>query len=167
MLMKKLICVVAMFGLSIGLAVVAYAQITFNPGNGTGFVGKDEIQQAFGWKNGDVRKNIGRTQFRYVSSTEYSWECERLRGPAQTIAHSSEGGEEDSLLSEVAQKGGQISGINLVGIASSIIFDPFLLPGSCPEDQGHPTTLVEGSLHQTTSSSLEVSLNGGTWLPLQ
>ena len=71
--MKKRICVGATFVLSVGLAVAAYAQIVFDPGTGTGFVGKQEIQQVFDWKNGDVRKNIGRAQFRYLSSTEYSW----------------------------------------------------------------------------------------------
>jgi len=67
----------------------------------------------------------------------------------------------------VAQKGGQVAGVNLLGIGSSIIFDPFLLPGSCPDDAGHPTTLVEGSLSQTLSSSLEISLNGSNWSVLQ
>jgi hypothetical protein len=39
------------FLLCLATAGAAFAAITFNPDDGTGFVGKGDVQEAFGWNN--------------------------------------------------------------------------------------------------------------------
>lgn len=39
------------------LATVAIAAVTFDPVTGTGFVGKGDVQTAFGWNNQQLQQN--------------------------------------------------------------------------------------------------------------
>ena len=50
----------------------ALAAVSFNPSTGTGFVGKGDVQTAFGWNNAQLQKNLSNVRFYYQSYQEYT-----------------------------------------------------------------------------------------------
>jgi hypothetical protein len=57
-------------------ATVAFAAWNINT-DGTGFVGKGDVQQVYSWSNKDLQNNAGSVRFRANSEvvTEVSWIC--------------------------------------------------------------------------------------------
>ena len=165
--MKKLCITATGLALSLAFALNLYAQITYDESTGTGFVSRDELQRVFGWKTADVKKNAGAVEFRHVALLQWAWDCQWVDGGIHTVSHESESGVYSWLVSEADQKGkaGAVTGFNLLGIDHIDISDPVLWPGECPDEDGHVTSLVPGSLQETFSSSLQVS-NGGGFLAL-
>ena len=64
--MKKMIA--ALFAMA--LATTAQAAVTFDPETGTGFVGKGDVQVAFGWNNAQFQANATGLSFAYVATTD-------------------------------------------------------------------------------------------------
>jgi hypothetical protein len=58
------------------VATAAMATVTFNSGSGTGFVGKGDVQLAYGWNNQAAQANAGAIQFSTLSTIQYSWDCD-------------------------------------------------------------------------------------------
>ncbi len=58
----------------------AFAAVTFDPESGTGFVGKGDVQLAFGQNNKQLQDNAAGVIFESVTVTvtEQSWTCTRL-----------------------------------------------------------------------------------------
>lgn len=85
--MKKLI------GVAICLAVagVAFAAVTFDPTTGTGFVGKGDVQLAFGWNNQKLQENATGVTFTYAATNEYlvteAWATGNPDNPWTLTAH--------------------------------------------------------------------------------
>ena len=72
------------------LAVAAYAAVTFDPSSGTGFVGKGDVQTAFGWNNAELQANASGVTFTYVAVDTYDVTVEWDTGNAdqpQSIQH--------------------------------------------------------------------------------
>ncbi len=67
---------VALVGIGL-VASTAFAAVDFDPATGTGFVGKGDIQELYGWNNKQLNQNADDVKFRVVSETvtEVSWEC--------------------------------------------------------------------------------------------
>lgn len=57
-------------------AAAAFAAVTFEPVSGTGFVGKGDVQLAFGWNNKQLQDNATFVTFSTEQSTQYSITCE-------------------------------------------------------------------------------------------
>jgi hypothetical protein len=65
---------------SIGAALVfataiASASVTFDPATGTGFVGKGDVQLAYGWNNKQLQDNAGGVTFTYQAQEQYKYDC--------------------------------------------------------------------------------------------
>ncbi|PWI15537.1 hypothetical protein DI272_16160 [Streptomyces sp. Act143] len=58
----------------------ALAAVTFDPATGTGFVGKGDVQTAFGWNNKQLQTNAPGVTFAYDATTHYSAVCEWITG---------------------------------------------------------------------------------------
>lgn len=58
----------------------ASATVTFDPSNGTGFVGKGDVQTAFGWNNQKAQSLGPYVTFSYDSTDVYSATCEFVTG---------------------------------------------------------------------------------------
>jgi hypothetical protein len=56
-------------------AATAFAAVTFDPVTGTGFVGKGDVQLAFGWNNKQLQNNATGVTFAYENVTKYSATC--------------------------------------------------------------------------------------------
>ena len=57
-------------------ATAALAAVTFNASSGTGFVGKGDVQLAFGWNNQQANNNASLLSFKTVQNTSYDATCE-------------------------------------------------------------------------------------------
>jgi hypothetical protein len=109
---------VSLLGLVAVLAIVgiAYAEVTLNP-DGTGFVGKGDVQLALGLNNKQLQDAV--IAFTYESKTEVesTWTCTNLKNEntqerARTTTTTTAG-----VLSSVARERNQITGFNLQGYA--------------------------------------------------
>jgi hypothetical protein len=149
-------------------AGTALAAVTFDPETGTGFVGKGDVQDVFGWNNKQLQDNAGSVQFRFVSEevTETTWTCDRDAGPqtqerTRTTTTTTQG-----VVSSTARERNQITGFNLTGYSatpteSSTSEGPPI--GSCPTGW---TAINQNTDTISSSSGLQVS-NGGDWFNLQ
>lgn len=159
--------IVALFAFSL----VAYAAVIFNPADGTGFVGKGDVQLVYGWNNKQLQDNAGFVDFRANSEvvTEVSWECtnsnnqsiqERERTTTTTI---------QGVVDSIARERNQITGFNLTGYSgtpteTSETEGPAV--NSCPSGPWSLTSPAGDPEVVSSSSGLEVSIDGTTWNPI-
>lgn len=78
--LKSAVAAVALFA-AVG---TASALVTFDPENGEGFVGKGDVQLAFGWNNSALQENANGVTFQYAAIDEYEAVCEFTTGPAHS-----------------------------------------------------------------------------------
>lgn len=70
----------ALLGLGL-IATAAYAAVTFDPETGTGFVGKGDVQEPFGWNNKQLQDNASDVGFSFTDQATYSITCQTTAGP--------------------------------------------------------------------------------------
>ena len=145
----------------VGSATLAIAAVIFDPATGTGWVGKGDVQTAFGWNNAAMQRNHLAITFEYDATTTYTWTCQWTTGPDQnqtlhtqprTKTHGVAG-----TIGNTDRRTGQWTGWFLTGYtdggpdAGSDDFVP-----TCPGNEGGDgnsggKTVVEGSLESTSS----------------
>ena len=94
--------------------------------NGVGFVGKGDVQTAFGWNNPTIQKNAPGVTFTYESKDVYDVECywETLTGNGKIIIHDLTIPKHTSINSAVAYDARthkQVDGFNLKGYTDVVI----------------------------------------------
>ncbi len=57
-----------------------FASVTFDPTTGAGFVGKGDVQTAFGWNNQALQANAADVTFSYNAVDTYSATCSWITG---------------------------------------------------------------------------------------
>ncbi|GAA1765241.1 hypothetical protein [Kocuria aegyptia] len=150
------------FAASLAFAAPASAAVTLNT-DGTGFVGKGDVQLALNLNNAQVQN--GSFVFAAVSTTvsEYSWECtnsnnEKVQPRESTTTTSTSG-----LVSADARVKNQITGWDLKGYTgtlteSSTSEGPKL--NSCPNSAGSWTLTTPAGEPEVVSSSSSLTVNG-------
>lgn len=138
--------------------------------DGVGFVGKGDVQLAFGWNNAAAQKNANAVSFTYEGKTTYDVTCEWdtvTGGPrSKTIHHDITIPRHTSVFSTIAadpRKTGQYTGYNLNGFGSTVTTGTTPEVGAaCPgNNPGEITEVVE------TSSTGGLFVNfGGTAVAL-
>jgi hypothetical protein len=58
-----------------GFTGAALAAVTFDPDTGKGFVGKGDVQNAFGWNDKALSTNVGGVSFSYSTTQTHQWDC--------------------------------------------------------------------------------------------
>lgn len=102
----------------------ANATVTIDPETGYGFVGKGDVQLAFGWNNAALQLNAGALSFTYNVNTEYSAVCtfttgEGTRGErTHNIIHTEVYGLNHTVAYELRTRN-QITGFTLEGFSST------------------------------------------------
>jgi hypothetical protein len=144
--MKKLLWAAAA---TVFISTAAMATVTFDPQSGTGFVGKGDVQTAFGWNNSQIQKNAGGVTFTYNLTAVYDVTCEWQTvtgGPnSRVIIHDVTVPRHinvNDTVSYTARTQNQISGFILNGFGSET--DGATIPqvgDSCPN--GGDGTIVE------------------------
>jgi hypothetical protein len=149
---------VAVVALSAGLAGAA---VTLNQ-DGTGFVGKGDVQTVYGWNNQSLQANAGNVDFRVSSASEVSWICTKDNGNTQERARTTT---TEGLVTTVARERNQITGFNLTGFdgGSETATDGPPL-NSCPNFW--ELTTPAGDPVPVGGGGVEVSINGTDWYPI-
>jgi len=72
--------VAAMLVGGFSFTTTVWAAVSFDPDNGTGFVGKGDIQTAFGWNNAQLQQNAEDVSFSTVKTATYDVVCQWVTG---------------------------------------------------------------------------------------
>jgi hypothetical protein len=153
-------------------AVSVWASVTFNPVTGTGFVGKGDVQSAFGWNNAQAQANIDYISFFVRVTQERTQQCRTDPGQIFTGVRSGTRSVSDHVAFN-PRIHHQIDGIYLDGYQGTSDtsdwseWGPFKGPGNgdgCPAgtngDDGHPFgQITEGAV---VVQGLFVSFNGNS-----
>jgi hypothetical protein len=75
--MKKALLVSALLVMMVG---IVWATVTFDSSTGTGFVGKGDVQIAFGWNNQTLQRNAAGVTFTYNATDTYAATCTWITG---------------------------------------------------------------------------------------
>ena len=159
---------------------VAAAAVTFDQANGTGSAGKGDVEAALGLSDAQLARSASAVQFRVFSLTtgDIAWECGYFDssggGPVRTLIRDEafRGTSAQPVGDSVTRAGGVVTGFELtgyIGEPKSTAHWSGPKPGSpgfgsCPAG---PWQLIQGpSAHVGTSTSLQVSRNGGRWVDL-
>jgi hypothetical protein len=101
--------------------VIASAAIVFDPETGTGFVGKGDVQRAYGWNNRQLQDNASGLTFTYEDEVEMMVPCMK-ENSAQILYHTfkRERGVNAQIAYEARRNGqGSITGFHLTGMSGS------------------------------------------------
>ena len=165
------------FSLMLALAVVgvlavagtAAATVTLNS-DGTGFVGKGDVQLIYGWNNAQLQNNASLVRFQVSQSTttEYSWQC--LNGGGNDVNKSdSTTTTTQGVVDSIARVKNQITGFNLNGYSGEPVVTT-VPSGPARDACGNGQAFVDGSDDGGTitasSGGLQVSTDGTTWFNL-
>lgn len=109
-------------------ATAAFATVTFDPNTGTGFVGKGDVQLAFGWNNAMVQANATGVSFEYDSSATYDVTIEFDTGNSDhnvthhTLTQNKATAVNDQVVSSMrTNTHGDLTGFNLTGLGTPIV----------------------------------------------
>lgn len=138
------------------VATSAAALVTFDPATGTGFVGKGDVQLAFGgWNNAQLQSRASGVTFKYRSEESYKFDCtftvevgrDKVREP-RTQNRGAEATVNGSIAYESRKNSqGQITGFNLTG------FGPVTYDGIAPVEGG---TCPGGQFNDGVISNVEL-----------
>lgn len=149
-------------------STAAWALVTFDPDTGTGFVGKGDVQLAFGWNNAQLQSRASGVTFTYQSSERFEYTCEWYTGPTHNRKrHEVDHKKTTSVHSTIAYDArknsqGQITGFNLVGLGGTTSTgDVPEVDGDCPGTPGTGAVVIDvQSLGMNGDSGLYTNYNG-------
>ncbi len=100
------------------------ALVTFDITDGTGFVGKGDVQSVFGWNNADLQANADSLTFVYESETAFDVICQWTTGPDHNkMTHRTTQRKSAAVSGAVAyepRRQMQVSGFHLSGFDGSL-----------------------------------------------
>jgi hypothetical protein len=162
----KYILTVALIAMLAVSAVGAFAAVNFDSSTGTGFVGKGDVQLAFGWNNQALQKNAGGVSFTYDATQNYEAVCTWITGEGtrgeqtHNVSHTTSTSVSSTIAYD-ARTHKQIDGFNLTGLGA--VTETGTVPvvgGACPGNAGTDGTWT--SVEQTGSSGGLYVNYGGT-----
>ncbi|MFI7494481.1 hypothetical protein ACH9D2_07145 [Kocuria sp. M4R2S49] len=109
------------FAATMAFAAPALAAVTFDPATGNGFVGKGDVQLAFGWNNKQLQDNAGQVDFEAVteSTTVGTWTCDRDAGPQTQERSRTTTTTTSGVVDAIARERNQITGFTLSGYSGT------------------------------------------------
>jgi hypothetical protein len=165
---KKIIATVSALAALALVGGVAAAAVTFNPDDGSGFVGKGDVQTAFGWNNKTLQENAESVEFRVSSEvvTEASWTCVNTNNENEQVRNSTTKTSVSGLIESVSRTGNQVNGFILSGYegaptGSSSNQGPSL--NSCPSGPWTLDTPAGDPEVISSSGGVYASTDGVSW----
>jgi hypothetical protein len=137
------------------LSGLTMAAVDFNQSTGVGFVGKGDVQLAFGWNNNQLQTNASGVSFAYKAVDTYTATCEWTTGTGTRgeRTHNVEHSKKTTVNSNIAYDArmrNQITGFNLTGAGGTTTTGTIpAVGGACPGNQGTSGTWT--SVAQTGS----------------
>lgn len=176
---KKLYAAIALALVAVMVtSTAAMAAVTFDPPTGTGFVGKGDVQLAFGWNNADLQSKAAGVTFTYQSVDKYVQSCQKIiENKKETKVLEQDFNKTQEVNSTVAydtrkNSQQQITGFNLTGFGSggdTSAPTDLCNPGNDENNSGWEPD-AEGDYPEVTlieSGTSTLSANhGGTSVPL-
>jgi hypothetical protein len=163
--------------LAMGMALVAmlvaagavYATVTFDPATGKGFVGKGDVQLAFGWNDAQLQKNASGVSFTYDRTDTYEAVCTFITGEGtrgeqtHNVTHTTSTAVNSSVAYENRlNPKSKITGFNLTGFGATTETGTVpVVGGACPGNEGTEGTWSSVTLVSSTAG-LFVHYQGGT-----
>jgi hypothetical protein len=125
-------------------ASIASAAVTFDSATGTGFVGKGDVQLAFGWNNSQLQKNAAGIAFTYNATDTYEAVCTFVTGEGtrgertHNVEHNKRTGVK-SVITYDARVRNQITGFTLTGLGETTTTGGSVpvVGGACMGNPGH------------------------------
>jgi hypothetical protein len=155
---------------SVLVSSAALAIVTFDPATGTGFVGKGDVQVAFGWNNATMQSRHTSVTFAVDNSVSYDVTCEWdtvTEGKnAKTIHHDVTNHHDISssaALDATSRKTGQYTGWFLNGYTDGGLSDATVpeVGDACPQGGGNSTQ--DPAENDAVVTAVEnVTVGGGT-----
>lgn len=135
--MKKSLLRLAALSL-VAVATVALASVTFDPATGIGFVGKGDVQSAFGWNNAAAQQHTNEVSFVFEGTTSYSVTCEFDTPHTHHVQVHHQTSVNSAYVDYVARMKNQYTGYNLTGYGATTQSDgPVPVVGAgCPGNSG-------------------------------
>jgi hypothetical protein len=149
----------------IATSAAALAAIEWTPENG-GFVGKGDVQSAFGWNNTGMQANYQAITFVYEASGGYSFECEWWTGPDHNRTHHANiktvGLDVDAAIVSHARITGQFTGWDLEALDGIAAATAYPENSDCGAVGNEMKSIVPGSIQAITGSggALYADFNG-------
>lgn len=156
------------------IAMPASASVVIDYSNGTGFIGKGDVQLVYGWNNNQLQTNASNVKFQVKTEvvTEVSWVCtndrnENIQERERTTTTKTQG----VLNSSTRDKRNQVTGFTLLGYVSdpsvSITTSGQIL-NSCPGGPWSLTVPAGDPVELSRTGGVQVSNDSGTtWVNLQ
>jgi len=122
----------------------ALATVTFDPAEGTGYVDKADVQEAFGWKDQVFQANARKVSFHAVHVVSWTWDCQ-IDGELLTFVsdeQSSRTVEVEALGTTAGRTVRSATGFDLTGFAGATPPASGGDPTSCPS--GEPSNVSSG-----------------------
>jgi hypothetical protein len=121
--------------------------VTYDASTGTGFVGKGDVQLAFGWNNQQLQSNAGGVRFSYNTTDKYTAVCTFTTGEGTRgeKTHDIDHKRTTTVASSVAYDArvrNQITGFTLTGLRETTPpgGEIPVVGGACMGNQGHDGT---------------------------
>jgi hypothetical protein len=131
----------------------ASAAVDFDPENGTGFVGKGDVQLALGMNNAQIQNAALSLEFTLVEQEEFELACDKVT-PGTTIHQTrTKTSEVNSAVEYDARTRRQVTGFILTGLGDETVQTEGSCPGGFTEISSTPVP---------NSSFTELQVNGVT-----
>jgi hypothetical protein len=154
------------------IAGTAARRVSVDVGTGEGFVGKGDVQLAFGWNNRALQDNAGSGKFQPnpETVTEVSWVCtnsnnDNIQQRERTTTESVTG-----LMANGVRERNQFTGFLLTGFDGQTKTDTTTEGNqlnSCPSSSLWSLTTPAGDpVVVSTRGGLQVSINGTDWFDI-
>lgn len=148
------------------VAAFAQADVTFDPLTGNGFVGKGDVQLAFGWNNAQLQSNASGLSFSYQVRQDYVAVCTWTTGEGTNGEHTHNVSHTfkyklGASISYAPRVMNQITGFILKGIGTETSIGTVpVVGGPCPGNQGTGGTWSSVTTSGTGVDGLFVSYGG-------
>lgn len=149
----------------IATSAAALAAIEWTPENG-GFVGKGDVQSAFGWNNATMQANSEAVSFVFESTGGYSFECEWWTGPSHNRTHhvntKTIEADVNAVVTGSRRITGQFTGWTLDALGESADAAEYPVDSDCGAEGNGMKTIVPGSIEALSGSggALYADFNG-------
>jgi hypothetical protein len=143
-------------------ATVAFAAVTFDPAEGTGFVGKGEVQEAFGWNNHALQENATHVRFTYEVLQSVEQDCTTVDKGVHTVT--GQRAKVEGVLNTIdyeARRRNQVNGFILEGWETEDDFGPNWTAcpdGSTPHGAVRVLSSVAGLFVHHGSDKVELTI---------
>lgn len=147
-------------------AAFANASVTFDNTTGTGFVGKGDVQLAFGWNNAALQSKASGVSFSYQVSQDYLAVCTwttgaGTRGEKEHNVRHTEKYNANGAVNYDARTMSQITGFTLTGFgATTSVGSEPVVGEACPGSEGTDGVWTSVTLVGSGVDGLYVSYGG-------